>query len=156
DPGAGAGRLRVAAVHRGSGRRVVFGAPGAPEAALADAVRASRAAPWHCAPVMIGGREYVDGGVWSPTNLDAAPAGTGTRVLCLCPTGSSDGPLALWIRAASRAAALLEAAALRGRGAHVQLLVPDAGSAAAIGRDPMAVEPLAAILAAGYAQGTGA
>ena len=39
-------------------------------------------------PVQIGGREYVDGGVWSPTNLDAAPAGRDTHVLCLNPTAS--------------------------------------------------------------------
>jgi predicted acylesterase/phospholipase RssA len=44
--------------------------------------------PWLFAPVTIGTREYVDGGVWSPTNLDAAPAGRDTHVLCLNPTAS--------------------------------------------------------------------
>ena len=47
--------------------------------------RASCTVPWLFAPVTIGGREYVDGGVWSPTNLDAAPAGRDTHVLCLEP-----------------------------------------------------------------------
>jgi len=85
------GRLRVAAVDRRSGRRVMFGSPGAPEASVAEAVEASCTVPWLFAPVVIGGREYVDGGVWSPTNLDAAPAGRDTHVLCLNPTASVAG-----------------------------------------------------------------
>ena len=39
------GRLRVCCVDRRSGRRVVFGAPGAPRASVADAVTASCAIP---------------------------------------------------------------------------------------------------------------
>jgi NTE family protein len=39
------GRLRVCTVDRANGRRVVFGAPGAPTAAVADAVQASCAIP---------------------------------------------------------------------------------------------------------------
>src|SRR5258705_1033 len=73
-PGAAfAGRVGVAAAPRRSGRRVLFGVPGAPDASVRDAVLASCAVPWLFAPVEIGGREYVDGGVWSLTNLDAAP-----------------------------------------------------------------------------------
>jgi len=80
------GRLRISAVDRLSGRRVMFGAPGAPRARVSQAVLASCAVPWIFSPVGIGGREYVDGGVWSPTNLDAAPARRGTKVLCMVPT----------------------------------------------------------------------
>ena len=54
---------------------MIFGAPDAPKATVAQAVLASCAVPWIFAPVEIGEREYVDGGVWSPTNLDAIPAG---------------------------------------------------------------------------------
>ena len=57
------GRLRIAAVERRTGRRVIFGAPGAPAATVRDAVLASCAVPWLFAPVTIGDREYVDGGV---------------------------------------------------------------------------------------------
>ncbi len=67
------GRLRIAAVDRARGKRVMFGAPDEPKATVTEAVLASCAVPWIFAPVEIGGREYVDGGVWSPTNLDAAP-----------------------------------------------------------------------------------
>ncbi len=128
------GRLRIAAVDRANGRRVMFGAPDAPRANVAEAVLASCAVPWIFAPVEIGGREYVDGGVWSPTNLDAVPAGRGSRVLCLIPTaGATLAPL----RTVSSAAAGYESMALRARGAEVRTIVPDDASLAAIGPDLM-------------------
>src|SRR5262249_45249299 len=78
------GRLLVCAVGRRSGRRVVFGAPGtprAPAASVADAVQASCSIPAIFDPVRIGDRDYVDGGAWSMTNLDVAPARSGDHVL---------------------------------------------------------------------------
>ena len=84
------GRLRVVCVDRARGRRVVFGSPGAPAATVAEAVQASCSIPGFYRPVRIGESEYVDGAVWSPTNMDAAPAGRETHVLCLAPMG---GPL---------------------------------------------------------------
>jgi NTE family protein len=120
------GRLRVVCVERESGRRVVFGAPGSPSATVAEAVQASCSVPWTHRAVRIGGHEYVDGAIWSPTNLDVAPALRDTRVLCLSPTG---GPLGgrerhPAIRAAAATAATLETLALRRRGASVQLVTP--------------------------------
>jgi NTE family protein len=143
------GRLRVCAVDKRSGRRVVFGAPGAPRPSVADAVTASCALPWVFAPVTIDGREYVDGAVWSITNLDAAPAGRDTQVLCLDPTAAARSAM----RQAFRVATAVELQLLRGRGAHVHHVGPDAESAAAMGDDIMASEPAPAALAAGYRQG---
>ena len=71
--------LWVCAVSRSSGRRVVFGrddagtdnaANGSRRPSPAQAVAASCAVPGLFAPVSIGGVEYVDGGVHSPTNAD--------------------------------------------------------------------------------------
>ena len=101
---------------------MIFGAPDAPRATVAEAVLASCAVPWLFAPVEIGEREYVDGGVWSPTNLDAVPAGRGSRILCLIPTA---GATLASLRTASAAAAGYESMALRARGATVQTIVPD-------------------------------
>src|ERR1700722_2410181 len=131
------GRLRIAAVDRSSGRRVVFGRPGAPNATVADAVVASCTVPWLFAPVTIGGREYVDGGVWSPTNLDAAPAWRDTQVLCLNPIASltaGHGVLGI-MRGIARSAVSIETLALKRRGASVQTIAPDAECAAAMGHD---------------------
>jgi NTE family protein len=149
------GRLRVAAVDRASGRRVVFGRPGAPDATVADAVAASCTVPWLFAPVTIGDREYVDGGVWSPTNLDAAPAGRDTHVLCLNPTASLGGSHALLavVRNVARSASSVEALALRRRGARVRTVAPNAESAGAMGSNFMDAEPRIRVLAAGFRQG---
>jgi NTE family protein len=149
------GRLRIAAVDRATGRRVVFGRPGAPQAMVAEAVAASCAVPWLFAPVTIAGREYVDGGVWSPTNLDAAPAGRDTHVLCLHPGASFGGshPILAVARSLARSAASVEALALRRRGARVRTIAPNAESAAAMGLDYMDSEPRIRVLACGYRQG---
>ena len=149
------GRLRVATVDRRSGRRVMFGSPGAPRANVAQAVSASCCVPWLFAPVPIGTREYVDGGVWSPTNADAAPAGRGAHVLCLNPTASLPpaGDVIGVLRRVSRSAAAIEALALRRRGAEVQMVAPSATCADAMGLNLMDRRPSRRVLSAGYQQG---
>ena len=57
--------LRIVACDYATGRRVAFGRPGSPRADLADAVAASCAIPGFYRPVEIGGRRYVDGGIYS-------------------------------------------------------------------------------------------
>jgi NTE family protein len=149
------GRLRVCAVDRRTGRRTVFGAPGAPATSVPDAVCASCAIPFVFAPVTIGGREYVDGGVWSVTNLDAARVGRDTHVLCLDPTAGlgGDARRAAAVRGAFRVASELEIQGLRRRGARVVHVAPDGEAAAAMGHNFMAPGRAAPALAAGYAQG---
>jgi NTE family protein len=134
---------------------VVFGGPSAPDATVAQAVEASCAVPWLFAPVVINGREYVDGGVWSATNLDVAPASRDTHVLCLNPTASlpSSGGVLAVVRGVSRTAVSVEALALRRRGAAVQTLAPNAECADVMGTNFMDREPRGRVLAAGYRQG---
>ncbi len=149
------GRLRVACVDRQTGERVIFGAPGAPRATVAEAVAASCSVPWIFAPVTIAEREYVDGGVWSATNLDVAPAGRGTFVLCLNPTaGLTDShTLVAVARRLARSAVSIEALTLSRRGAVVRTIAPNPEASAAMGGDFMDPEPRKRVLAAGYAQG---
>ena len=103
----------------------------------------------------IGGREYVDGGVWSPTNLDAAPAGRDTHVLCLNPTASlaTRHTMLTVMRNVARSAVSVEALALRRRGARVRTIAPNAECAAAMGSNFMDQEPRTRVLSAGYRQG---
>ena len=149
------GRLRVTAVDRASGRRVVFGAPGAPAADVVDAVLASCAVPWMFRPVEIGGRTYVDGGVWSAGNLDAAPVRRGSVVLCLLPTATPRlaGDRLGVMRGFTLATARSETLVLRRRGAAVRTVVPDPASVAAIGPSLFASDRRRAVSVAGYAQG---
>ncbi len=150
------GRLRVCCVDKATGRRVVFGAPGAPAASVADAVVGSCAIPWVFAPARIGGREYVDGGAWSVTNLDAAPAGRQSDVLCLNPSATlavaATSPMGA-VRQAFRAAAAVEIQVLRGRGARVRHVGPDRTAGALMGANLMDPRPAVSVLAAGYRQG---
>ena len=62
--------LMICAARRSDGGRVVFGRANSPVAAVPEAVAASCAIPGYFAPVRIGGVEYFDGGVHSPSNAD--------------------------------------------------------------------------------------
>lgn len=79
------------AVDLESGARVAFGRDDAPRTDVSRAVRASCAIPAFFAPVRIGGRRYVDGGIWSVSNLDLV-AGLGLDlVVCVNPMSSLEG-----------------------------------------------------------------
>jgi NTE family protein len=77
-----------------TGTRVAFGRDDAPDADLADAVAASCAIPGFYHPVTIAGRRYVDGGLWSTSNLDILRNDDLDMVICLNPTSSLHPPLA--------------------------------------------------------------
>jgi NTE family protein len=153
------GRLLVVAVDARTGHRVVFGAPGAPQADVPDAVAASCAVPGLFCPVRIGGRDYVDGGVWSPANLDIAPVRPDIRVLCLVPSAvhRAAGRIAARVLARSwQAVIAVEAAEARSRGARVTIIGPDAASSAAMGADLMDASRRDQVASAGFAQGMAA
>lgn len=150
------GRLSISAVELETGRRVMFGTPGAPETSVGTAVEASCAIPGVFRPVSVGGRSYVDGGVWSPTNMDKAPVRRGTRVACLNPTGSmrpSAGRPLGGIGLVSRSVAAVEALTLQRHGALVKIVSPDGATRAAMGPNLMDPEPRSRVIAAGLAQG---
>jgi NTE family protein len=80
--------LWIVACDYATGRRVAFGRPGSPPAELADAVAASCAIPGFYFPVEIGGRRYVDGGIYSTSNLDILRDEPLDLVICLNPTST--------------------------------------------------------------------
>lgn len=140
--------LWVVAVDYDSGRRVVFGRPGAPAASVADAVLASCAIPGWFAPQVIGGRRYVDGGVASATSL-ALLARPGAPVLdevyVLAPMASYDydrpaDPVAIVERQVRRLLTRwldAEVRAVRERGTRVTVLAPGAEDLRAMGGNLM-------------------
>ena len=65
-------QLFVTATDIDTGERVVFGAEGMRQAKISEAAAASAAIPVIYEPVRIGNREYLDGGLTSPTNIDIA------------------------------------------------------------------------------------
>jgi NTE family protein len=146
--------LRVVALDYDSGERVLFGAPDAPEAPLSQAVLASCAIPGWFAPVEIGGTRYVDGGVWSATNLDLLAGEDLDEIVVLAPMISLryDAP-ADWRarverrwRARVTRRAMAEAAHVNRGGAAVTMIGPGPEDLAAIGFNLMAPERRADVL----------
>lgn len=80
--------LWICATDTTTGKRVVFGREDAPPAELPEAVAASCAVPSVYRPVRIGDRLYVDGGAWSPSNLDSVGRAELDLVICLNPLSS--------------------------------------------------------------------
>jgi NTE family protein len=140
--------VRAVAMDYESGRRVAFGADGAPPADLPAAVMASCAIPGWYQPVTIGGRRYVDGGACSATNVDLA-AGLGlSEVFVLAPMVSFavDRPTHWRARAERRWRArvtrrcLREVAKVHAGGTDVTVIGPGPEDLEAIGANLMAVE----------------
>jgi NTE family protein len=111
---------------------------------LVAAVAASCAVPGIWPPVSVDGRRYVDGGVRSSDNADLA-TGFG-RVVVLAPMGFNS-PLP----SAQPLAAAVDQ--LRRDGSDIAVIVPDPGSAAAIGTNPLDPATRAPAAHAGRAQG---
>jgi NTE family protein len=137
--------LWIVASDYATGRRVPFGRDDAPRADLADAVAASCAIPGFYHPVTIAGRRYVDGGLWSTSNLDILRNAELDLVICLNPTSSLHPPHA-WNPAERVAAGMRrlsgrrlgsEAKKLRANGTEVVLIQPVAEDHATMGPNLM-------------------
>ena len=135
------GEAWIAAVDYDTGQRVLFGRPGAPRASLPDAVVASCSIPGWYSPVVIGGRRYVDGGVWSDTSLDVLDGTDVQEVYVLAPMASMqpDHPLQPHLRIERRIRQLItrslvrQARALAAQGKRVTVLTPGPADLAAMG-----------------------
>jgi NTE family protein len=139
------GRTWIAAMDYDTGRRVLFGQPGAPPAALTDAVVASCSIPGWYTPAVIGGRRYVDGGIRSATSLGVL-RGTGVdEVYVLAPMASTepDHPLRPDLRIERRFRQLLtralirQAKMLRAEGKRVTIMTPGPSDLAVMGANLM-------------------
>jgi NTE family protein len=134
-------RTWIAAVDYGTGQRVMFGREGAPPASLAEAVVASCSIPGWYEPAVIGGRRYVDGGVWSMTSLDVLGGTDVQDIYVLAPMASTepDRPLQPHLlmerrlRQVLTAILIRQARALAVRGRRVTVLTPGPRDLAVMG-----------------------
>jgi NTE family protein len=137
--------LWIVACDYAQGRRVAFGREDAPTCDLAEAVAASCAIPGFYRPVKIAGRRYVDGGVWSGSNLDILRHAGLDLVICLNPTSSLDTPpprgaageISARLRKQSGRRLGWEARRLREAGTKVVLIQPTASDIQAMGSNLM-------------------
>lgn len=137
--------LRVVAVEKSNGRRAVFSAR--PARRLPYAVAASCAVPSWFAPVQIGSKTYIDGGVHSVFNLDLALEGRPAPVIVLSAlSGSvplSFGPQWLPMRMFRTTIGLQlgrAVGAARKAGHEVFVIEPGSDETLAMGRELMADE----------------
>jgi NTE family protein len=147
------GRFRAVAADYRTGRRVPFGRPDAPPAALPAAVAASCAIPALYRPVRIDGRDYVDGGICSASNLDLLCRTDVDLALCLNPMSSRGLPtgstaqerLVRAMRTQVGRRLGHEARKLREAGKEVVLLQPGAAEAEVMGANALSGRRRAAI-----------
>jgi NTE family protein len=132
--------LRICAVRARNGRRVVFGAPGAPATDVGTAVAASCAIPAWFQPVTVDGHLYVDGGVHSPTNADVVLRDRPDLVVVLSPMSAAPGSGLrpdLGVRLAMRQLLGREVRRLRAAGSQVVVVQPTRLDLAVMGINPL-------------------
>ena len=101
-------------------------------------------------PVTINGRRYIDGGVRSATNADLASGYDAVLIVAVTMPGMDAMPA---IAEAMQAQIDAEIAVLRESGSRVEMIEPDAGSAASFGMNLMDFSRRAAVAAEGARQG---
>jgi NTE family protein len=137
--------LRVVACDYATGRRAVFGPEHGAAVELAEAVAASCAIPGIYHPVTVGGRSYIDGGVWSRSNLDVVSTSSLDAVICLSPMSVGEElpartarqRLVRAVRLAVRRRLYEEMRRVEAAGTEVLVLQPLAADAAAMGLNTM-------------------
>jgi NTE family protein len=134
--------LRLTAVDAHTGEVAAHGSDSG--LTLVEAVAASCAVPLVLPPVPAAGRRWMDGGTRSTANLQLARGYS--RVLAVAPVDEAVGP---------HPSASRQAAGLTAEGATVSLLVPDAASRRAMGRDLTSDTRRVGAAVAGRAQGAG-
>ncbi|HMI24639.1 MAG TPA: patatin-like phospholipase family protein, partial [Streptosporangiaceae bacterium] len=157
------GRTWIVAMDYDTGHRVLFGRPGAPRAALADAVVASCSIPGWYEPARIGGRRYVDRGVRSATSLGVLAGADVQEVYVLAPMASTepDHPLQPHLRLERRVrqvftgALLRQARALGAQGKRVTVVTPGPRDLAAMGANLMDPRRRQAVLEASLLSSAG-
>jgi NTE family protein len=137
--------LWIVACDYESGRRTPFGRADSPPADLADAVAASCAIPGIYHPVRIGDRRFVDGGIYSVSNLDLLRNENLDLVICLNPTSTLHpirainprDAVTIFFRRASGRRLGSEAKTVRSDGADVVLIQPTGDDLEAMGPNLM-------------------
>ncbi|MCV7194010.1 patatin-like phospholipase family protein [Mycolicibacterium brumae] len=124
------------------GRRVAFGAPGAPTATVGEALRASWAIPGWMPVVAVDGHRYVDGGARSTASVDLIGADEADVIYVIAPMASAAGQRVPGIGGLLEDALLRrpmsktldeEVAAARARGTTVVVITPDRADLAGLG-----------------------
>lgn len=131
----------LCALDLGARRRVVLDERAGGALGLVRAVQASCAIPGLYPPVRLGARLLVDGGAWSPSNLDLVAATGVDTAVCIAPLafdpGRPPGPAAVASRSFAARALRRELEVARAAGVDVVVLAPGATEVRAHGANVM-------------------
>lgn len=131
----------INAVRLRDGKRVVFGRDDVVVPDLGTAVQASSAVPGFFEPVKIGKHDYIDGGVWSPTNLDLVAGLAFDLVVVISPMSAVKSALGRSIHAVGRTVNARTLASevdkVRTRGTPVLCIQPTADAIRVMGLNPL-------------------
>jgi NTE family protein len=137
--------LSICTVRRMDGTRVVFGHPDE-STDLSLAIAASTAIPGYFSPVTIGGQQFLDGGLYSPTNADLLASEHLDLAIIISPMSGGDGALDRAIRTFARRRLRVEIEQLERAGTAVLVFEPGASTSRTMGLNPMAGERVGRVL----------
>jgi NTE family protein len=138
--------LWVCAVRRSDGSRVVFGRGHDESPPLASAIAASCSIPGYFSPVSIAGEEFVDGGIFSPTNADLLVGHDLDLVVVVSPMSGGAGGIDRAFRRFAQGRVRREIEQLKQSGIAVVCFEPGPRSSRAMGFNPMATSALEQVL----------
>jgi NTE family protein len=132
----------VCATRLRDGKRVVFGRDDVEVPDLGTAVQASSAVPGYFTPVPVGPHDYVDGGLFSPTNAELVARLGYDLVIVVSPMSATSDALDLspgsMGRALNARTLAREVGAIREEGTPVIVVQPARDDLEVMGRDLMA------------------
>ena len=129
--------LRICAVRRKDGRRVVFGEQPNERTRLASAIAASSSIPGYFAPVTIDGQQYLDGGIHSPTNADLLASEGLDLAIIVSPMSGGAGGFDKLLRGVAQRRLRSEVEQIERRGTKVIVFEPGPVSSRTMGINPM-------------------
>lgn len=138
----------ICATRLRDGKRVVFGRDDVDVPDLGTAVQASSAIPGYFAPVAIGGRDYLDGALFSPTNAELVARLGYDLVIVVSPMSATSDALDLspgsFGRSLSTRTLGREVGRIREEGTPVIVVQPTREDLEVMGRDLMSADVAAA------------
>jgi NTE family protein len=130
--------LWICAVRKADGRRVVFGQEPYKTVRLSSAIAASACIPGYFTPVTIGGQQFLDGGIHSPTNADLLVSQHLDLAIIVSPMSGRGGRFDKGLRLFAQRRVQAEIDRLERAGTNVVLFEPGCESTRAMGMNPMA------------------
>lgn len=142
--------LRICAVRRADGTRVVFGQDENESTPLTSAIAASSCIPSYFAPMTIGRDEFVDGGIYSPTNADLLALEDLDLAVIISPMSGGGGRIDRALRGIAESRLRSEMKRLGQAGVNTVCFEPGSSCSKAMGLNLMAPDRANRVLQAAF------